>query len=340
VNGLEVFAGLTSFAVSAILLTGVLAAVWWFDRYDREPVHLVLMVFAWGAVAAPPLAISVEALAEAVMNLSGGGHLAGLVGAVGPGPPIEELLKAIGVLAVVAMSRHFDNPADGIVYGTAVGLGFALTENLLYLLSGLLQGGGASLVELVLLRTVFSAGVHALSSAAFGGLLGYAYLSRTWLRRVGWVILGATAACVLHVGWNLQVVWLSLDGPASPVLPWLALVPALYAAYVAVFALLLARESRVLRSELGEEVALGVLPGWVVEVMPFYWQRVRGRWWPSRAERTVIARLLTRLAFRKHALRRLPADESALAGLEVVGLRQQIRGILEPDRTRERDMES
>jgi len=340
VSGLEVFAGLTSLAVSSILLVGVLAAVWWFDRYDREPLHLVIIVFLWGAVAAPPLAISVEALVEAVTGLVGGGHVAGLVGTVGLGPAVEELLKAVGVLSVVAMSRQFDNPTDGIVYGTAVGLGFALTENVLYGLSGMLGGMGGGVVQLVIGRTLFSAGVHALSSAAFGGLLGVAYLSRSWRCRVLWLLLGGLAAVALHTAWNALVVWLSIDGPSSAALPWLALVPALYALYVALFALLLAWERRVLRSELGEEVALGVLPGWVVDVMPHYWQRVGGRWWPSRAERTVIARLLTRLAFRKYALRRLPPDESALAGLEVVGLRHQIRAIFEPPQDRDRAVET
>ena len=47
-----------------------------------------------------------------------------------------------------------------------------------------------------------------------------------------------------------------------------------------------------------------------------------------RRERTVLARLLTRLAFRKHAVARLPRHEAELAGLEVVRLRQRVRRML------------
>ncbi|MEN8164448.1 MAG: hypothetical protein ABFS37_09990, partial [Acidobacteriota bacterium] len=78
---------------------------------------------------------------------------------------------------------------------------------------------------------------------------------------------------------------------------------------------------------LSEEVALGVLPGWAGRVIPYYRRRVRADWWPSRQERIVISRLLTRLAFRKHALA-ARGDSANIEGLEVVRLRATIQGIL------------
>ncbi len=78
-------------------------------------------------------------------------------------------------------------------------------------------------------------------------------------------------------------------------------------------------EQRILSIELAEEVELEVVPKWVLDVIPSYRRRIRSEWWPSRRERTVLARLLTRLAFRKHAVKRLPDGESQLAGLEVFG---------------------
>ena len=44
---------LAALTVSAAVLLIVVAAVWWFDRYDREPLHLVAMVYLWGASVAP-----------------------------------------------------------------------------------------------------------------------------------------------------------------------------------------------------------------------------------------------------------------------------------------------
>ena len=50
---------LAALTVSASVLLVVVALVWWFDRYDREPLHLVAMVFLWGASVAPLVSVMV-----------------------------------------------------------------------------------------------------------------------------------------------------------------------------------------------------------------------------------------------------------------------------------------
>ena len=87
-------------------------------------------------------------------------------------------------------------------------------------------------------------------------------------------------------------------------------------------------ERRIITDQLRDEVELGVLPDWVVEVIPSYRRRIRSDWWLDRRERAVISRLLTRLAFTKHSVSRLPVERSRLAGLEVVWLRERARRIL------------
>jgi RsiW-degrading membrane proteinase PrsW (M82 family) len=313
---------LSAIALSTVFLVAIVAAVWWFDRYDREPLHLVAGVFLWGALAAPVLAVGLCSLAGVALG-AGPTVMAGLVG-----PAVEELVKAAGLLLVVLLSREFDNPTDGVVYGTAVGLGFGATENLVYAAAGAATGAVAETVTLILLRTAMCAGVHALSSATFGGCLGYAALSRSRPQRAGWVVGGLAAAIALHSTWNLVLVRLGASGSSPVHAAWFATLPALYALYLAALALFLRSEQRILKEQLAEEVALDVLPPWVAEVIPYYRRRVRSAWWPERRERTVLARLLTRLAFRKHAVRRLPRPEADLAGLEVIRLRQRIRAML------------
>ena len=121
-----------------------------------------------------------------------------------------------------------------------------------------------------------------------------------------------------------------VGGDGSPRL-WLAALPALYVVYIITLSMFLHSEQRILKRQLGDEVALGLIPSWVLDVLPYYRRRIRANWWPSRSERTVIARLLTRMAFRKHALRHLPPAEAAIASLEVVSLRQRLREILDPE---------
>ena len=323
----SLLAAAAALGFSSLFLLFVLAAVWFFDRYDREPVALVAAVFLWGAVPVPVLAVVAEAVAGHLLAAAGGGPWTGPIQAVIVAPGVEEFLKGLAVLGVVLLSDQFDNPTDGVVYGTAVGLGFAMSENALYALGALGQGPG-HVGMLVLVRTLTSAGVHAVASAALGGMLGIAYLTRRWLGRIAVAAGGYLLAVGLHTAWNLAAERWALYGDGRSLATALAALPVVYLVYVLVLGGFLHWEHRLLLRELGREVELGVLPEWVVEVLPRYRRRVRSDWWPSRSERTVIARLLTRLAFRKHAIAHLPEDEARLAGLEVVRLRERARKIL------------
>lgn len=322
---------LSSLVVSAAFLLLVVLVVWFVDRYDREPLHMVAAVFLWGAAVAPTATILFFKAVEPVMH--GIGIASQSLAGVGiAGPLVEEVAKALGVVLVVLLTRNFDNPTDGMVYGTAAGLGFAVAENSLYGigLGATLPFDGQGVLALSVGRTLFSAGVHAVSSATFGGFLGYALLSRRRSVRVAWAAAGLVAAVVLHGAWNAALVLVGPFSDLGRLRGWLLVVPIVYGGYLVVLAAFLHSEQRILKRQLAEEVALQLAPPWVVDVIPYYRRRVRGDWWPNRAERTVIARLLTRVAFRKQALRHLPRNEAAIASLEVVRLRQRLRAILSP----------
>ncbi len=323
---------LAALAVSAAILLIVVALVWWVDRYDREPLHLVVMVFLWGASAAPLITVTlfgvVDRLLGGVEATSTGTLISfGLVT-----PMVEEFSKGLAVALVVLFSSKFDNPTDGVVYGTAVGLGFAVSENVIYGVSaGVHLQSATGILVLVGGRTLLSAGVHAVSSAAFGGFLGHAVMSGKLRAKTIWASTGLLVATVLHGSWNLSLLRFGPVGEGGAPRLWLAALPVLYLVYVTALALVLHSEHRILRRQLADEVELGLVPSWVLDVIPFYRRRIRANWWPSRSERTVIARLLTRLAFRKHAIRNLPPSEAAIASLEVVKLRQRLREILDPE---------
>ncbi len=320
---------LSAMILSSFILLGVVAAVWWFDRYDREPLHLVAIEFLWGATVAPLISVMIFTFVAGF-----GGDVSvqdtwSLIGVSAFGPLVEEASKGLGLVMLVIFSSKFDNPTDGVVYGTAVGLGFSVTENVIYGFgAGLNLDRPQAILLLVGGRTMLSAGIHAVCSAALGGFLGHALLSRRSIQRATWSAGGLVIAVALHTAWNVALVSagaFSSDG--SPRL-WLVAVPVLYGLYVAVLAAFLHSEHRIIKRQLAEEVDLAVAPPWVLEVIPYYRRRVRRDWWPSRRERTVIARLLTRVAFRKHALRHLPRDEATIASLEVVQLRKRVRDIL------------
>ena len=312
---------------SLLTLCVVVLAVWWLDRYEREPLGLVAAAFLWGMVVAPLLSLAGELPVTAVMLAREGAFLGHLAGAVLVAPIVEETAKGMGLFLLIGLARNVDNSTDGMVYGTAVGLGFAASENLLYGLHAL--AGGHTVGALMLGRTVFSAGIHAMATAILGGALGAAQLSPSWVRRFALALAGLAGAVAVHTGWNLAMARLKVFGRSgASVGVILVAVVLLELSFVALFFLATLRDHRVLQRELREEVELGVLPSWVAEVIPYYRRRVRGAWWPDRRERTVLSRLLTRLAFRKNALRRVPEEERSMAGLEIVRIRQRLREIL------------
>jgi len=322
---------LSAVVVSTGLLLLVVVLVWWIDRYDREPLRLVAAVFLWGASVSPTVSLIAVAAVDRFVQGSIPAESLGLIGISFFSPFVEETIKAVGVLLVVLLTDKFDNPTDGVVYGTAVGLGFAVTENFFFTLGAIAEPSGTGAI-LILMggRTLLSAGVHAVSSAAFGGLLGYAVLSPKRAARLGWVFAGLMLAVVLHSAWNTALLFVGPFSPDGTLRGWLGVLPSLYVVYAIILTAFLHSEHRILKRELVEEVELRLAPAWVADVIPYYRRRIRGNWWPSRTERTVIARLLTRVAFRKHSLRCLPQDEANIASLELVKLRQRVREILGP----------
>lgn len=108
------------------------------DRHLPEPPQNLLLCFGLGLVAAgvakamyfglEPLGLRYDATALAADNPMGLFAYAML--AIGP---IEELAKLLPFVVVVVRFRAFDEPLDGIIYASFIGLGFAFAENLGYL---------------------------------------------------------------------------------------------------------------------------------------------------------------------------------------------------------------
>jgi RsiW-degrading membrane proteinase PrsW (M82 family) len=108
------------------------------DRHLPEPPMNLALCFGFGIAAAfvskwmylglEPLGLRFDALALAAENPLG--LLAYALLAIGP---IEELAKLLPFLIVVLRFKAFDEPLDGIIYASFIGLGYAAAENVYYL---------------------------------------------------------------------------------------------------------------------------------------------------------------------------------------------------------------
>lgn len=110
--------------------------------------------------------------------------------------PIEEVAKLVPFLLVIVRFREFDEPIDGIIYASFIGLGFGAMENLNYLpyVSGLEAWGRAFMGPML----------HIVFASIWGYFVGRAYLCG---RRLLPVIVGSLAlAAGIHGVYDFVVI--------------------------------------------------------------------------------------------------------------------------------------
>lgn len=114
--------------------------IWWKDRYQREPFLELAKAFFYGVISAGIAIVFETALSYMSLVPSEPATLLqatwkAFVGAAIP----EELAKLLMLWLLLRRSKYFDERFDGIVYAACIGMGFAATENIIYLFSNLEQ---------------------------------------------------------------------------------------------------------------------------------------------------------------------------------------------------------
>ncbi|MEO0181837.1 MAG: PrsW family intramembrane metalloprotease [candidate division WOR-3 bacterium] len=247
------FLGFVLSVVLGIILTLLYwLIIWWLDRFEKEPIWLLALLFLWGAVAVPVLAVVFELVAEGVTGLVISGTPLEFASVSVIAPVVEEFFKGIGILAIVGF-RDFDDPLDGLVYGATVGLGFALTENLLYFFGNFV--GGVPVFIVFLMRSIVFGLNHALFTGAFGLFLGLAKVSRNIALRIIWPLFGFALALFMHAGHNALVSFFEVYGlVASASLHALTVLVFIVCAFI-----ILSYERRWITQYLWEEVQGGLI---------------------------------------------------------------------------------
>jgi len=234
-----------------LIVLGLLAL----DRYEPEPLKLLLFTFLWGATAATLIALIVNTAALIALRVAINEDTADFLAAAVSAPVVEELAKGAVLLGLLRMRRRdLDGPIDGIVYGGLVGLGFAMTENVLYYSAAAVENGVAGLLGTFIVRGVLSPLLHPLFAAATGIGLGYAAVSRWSAARRLLPLLGLVVAMCLHATWNAA----ATRGHIVPVY-FLIMLPAIVGVFV--FAAL---DRRRLRRLMRRILPTYVQSGWLI----------------------------------------------------------------------------
>lgn len=191
---------------------------WWMDRYEKEPLGLLLAAFLWGSVPAVILAIIFEVILDVpIAVISPAGIVYDLLGSALAAPFVEEATKGLALLALLLFwRRELDSPLDGIIYGGMVGFGFAAVENVLYLGDAMSTDGLGGALSLAFFR----AGLFGLNHAMYTGFTGLgitlALDSKNRAMRLLWPVLGFVAGMGMHAFHNGMATFMSYLESEAP----------------------------------------------------------------------------------------------------------------------------
>jgi protease PrsW len=239
----------------------------WLDRYDPEPLWLLSLAFAWGALVAVVVSFIVNTVigeATVVVAVQSGfsmgeaAELGNAVGAIISAPIFEEGSKGIGLLVLlIFFRRYFDDILDGIVFAGVIALGFATVENVLYYGRAFGTGSFEGMAFLFVLRGIFSPFAHVTFTAMTGIGCGIARESHNTLVRILLPILGYIAAVVLHAVWNGMAVLGGLGGFA---VGYIILEIPFFLVFVGFSLWIMRRQNKILTEMLAIDIARGLIP--------------------------------------------------------------------------------
>jgi RsiW-degrading membrane proteinase PrsW (M82 family) len=243
----------------------------WIDRYESEPLWMLATTFFWGALVAIFIALVFNTGIETFAKIATQSEEVGAtVGAVISAPIVEESAKALILLIFFFWKKdEFDGIVDGIVYAGMAGLGFAMTENILYY-GRAIQKGPEVLTVVFILRGMAAPFSHPLFTSMTGIGLGWSRQSRNTFIKFAMPLLGFIFAVLMHATWNgsaafggglgFFVVYFMVMGPA-----FIAILMVIYFS--------LRREGRIVREFLYPDYQKGLFDNYEYEKLC----TVRGR---------------------------------------------------------------
>ena len=194
-----IFAAFIAFIPAVIYLLPLI----WLDRYDPEPLWLLALAFAWGALVAIIVSFVINTVLGVAVGIAVSPDAGEAVGSVLSAPIFEEGSKGLGLLILlIFFRRYFDDILDGIVFAGVIAIGFATVENVLYYGDTFRTKGIYGLMIVFLLRGILSPFAHATFTSMTGIGCGISRESHKKAVKVLAPVFGYFLAVTLHATWN------------------------------------------------------------------------------------------------------------------------------------------
>lgn len=154
------------------------------DRYEAEPIHIVIKMFVLGVLIVVPIMVIQRGLqiwlgdfpfAFAYIESAG----------------VEEFVKWFILFQAIYHHTEFDEPYDGILYAASISLGFATAENVLYAIFSPASFGT------LLARALLPVSGHAIFGVMMGYYFGKAKFAPKHQRRT-YLIISFLLPILLH----------------------------------------------------------------------------------------------------------------------------------------------
>ena len=158
------------------------------DKYEKEPKRLLLGHFVLGAVVSIIITTILYILIGELIEFDKNSIIEQFAEAFFVVAVFEEFSKYVIVRYVAQRNSHFNEPFDGIVYAVMVSMGFAATENIMYVLNG---GYGVALT-----RAFTAVPAHATFAILMGYYMGKAKFSSK--HRIRYNLAGLLLAILFH----------------------------------------------------------------------------------------------------------------------------------------------
>lgn len=292
-------------------------ALYWLDRWEKEPIPLLIAAFFWGLIPAIIGALIVEVVLDipigAVLEYNGLAH--DLVTAGFVAPVVEEGIKAVAVLLIfIFFYNEFDSVLDGIIYGSLAGFGFAAVENVLYFI-----GAGAdnpsSLGFLIFMRAFLFGLNHAFFTSLTGIGFAAARFQKNMLLKLLLPLVGLICAMTAHAIHNSLATFQLV--PLAILADW----SGTFIVFVIAIGSLI-REAAWIRRYLAEEVTRGVItPAQAARTASFTGRIASNftslaggpaKWLATRR----FYQLSTELAYKKHQFEKAGSNDGIAASIE------------------------
>ena len=178
--------------IPAILLVYIFYT---FDRFP-EPKKYIIITFILGIVIAFPAGylnlLSINYLNNNIGYNSPYFFLKTLI----PGPVIEELLKYFILIFYCLRLSDFDEPMDGLVYGSTAALGFAMIENFDYVYNA--SSFNTSWQDVAWQRAFLTIPMHGSTGVILGFFLSYYFFYKKQI----FFYIGPFVAILIHFLFN------------------------------------------------------------------------------------------------------------------------------------------